>query len=328
MTAPASNSAMAAAIERARQRAPTYHQTLRYVAEEVGATIARDDGVTIENSVKSHDSLADKVRRLNGEAVDELEDLLLDVNDFNRYTLILDERDYATKVEQAQQLLGEQGLVFAYGRNKWEDPIYKGYNATFDDPAHPHPVIAPDKADADSPRHPVEVQFHTSASFAAKEDNHDLYRLGRSGTLDEDEEAAANELQAQRTELVSVPVGATHLEDPVPPGQRRPNIDPGATERVERKLATLRAQTERREADVAAALGSPEAAAETVAGPDARPPDVQEHERRRLTPERSAAGQRDRAGTERAETGHDRHDQPDAEQVLREARRTTGAADE
>ncbi|GAA0469130.1 hypothetical protein ACFQ2B_15050 [Streptomyces stramineus] len=89
------------------------------------------------------------------------------VNDLNRYTLTFQPEHYTEGVRRTYALLHEQGFVIVPGfeRNSWEDPVYKGFHATWQ---RPDGTLT------------FEIQFHTPASYRAKTENHPLYDLYRS----------------------------------------------------------------------------------------------------------------------------------------------------
>ncbi|MBB5121364.1 hypothetical protein AF335_13490 [Streptomyces eurocidicus] len=96
-----------------------------------------------------------------------LEKVVAKVNDLNRYTLTFDPAHYTEGVRQTYALLHARGQVIVVGseRNSWEDPVYKGFHATWQQP---------------DGQVRFEIQFHTPESFRAKSENHLLYDLYRS----------------------------------------------------------------------------------------------------------------------------------------------------
>lgn len=288
-----------AAQARAQQLAAArYDRVLRESARAEGRAVAGDNGSEITHAVKGTESLYRKTENERADGV-TLDEALLRTPDLNRYTVLLDEADYTSGVERFRERLAEHGLIYESGKNTWDDPFYKGYNARFRDQHQPHAGLDPDQVDDASPRHLVEVQFHTPASYAAKSDNHDRYKLSRSGDLSPDEKDAANELQAQRNEQVTAPPGHERLGSRIPARQRRPDIPQTAFDRIRQRLESQRDEPDGQpqdpsrtvpeqrsppeHVDAAAVPGSgpQEPVAQPVTGP------------RRLTPEQSSAGQRE-----------------------------------
>lgn len=215
-----------------------YHRTMREAARAAGGRLAGDYGADVEHSIKDVDSLERKVGQSSDKGA-STEDSLLQINDMNRYTILFDEADYTAGTQRAREHLEERGFSFAYGRNTWDDPFYKGYNTGFLDQSRPHAALDPDLADVSAPRHPVEVQFHTRESFDAKSDNHDLYKLVRSGELSRHEVHAAMELQARRNESVASPPDQERLEERMPARERRPDTSPELMAKVRQRQADL-----------------------------------------------------------------------------------------
>lgn len=296
---------VAAAQERAEQRAARYHEVMREVARAAGGRLAGDDGVQIPNSIKDIDSLDQKIRSMSTSGVATTDQALLRVRDMNRYTVLFGEQDYATGVERVRELMAERGFPSDNGKNTWDDPFYQGYHTWFRDQSLPHAGLDPQVAGTSTERHPVEVQIHTPESFAAKSENHDLYKLVRSSELSHRERDAANELQARRNERLTTPPGYERLAERVPSRERPARVSKEALDRVRERLAELRSEP-------AVERGQP-ARAPPEHGPAPAPvpgqrglvgrsgaglPAPPARELRRLTPERSTGGERGDAGDE------------------------------
>lgn len=148
---------------------------------------------------KSEDSLARKIttETLNspGQPLDISGNLM---NDVLRYTMMLDEGSYARGAQDTLDQLRADGFEISRINNAWaRETGYQGLNVT---------VQTPDG-------HKFELQFHTEASFNAKEHlTHALYEELR---LLPDGSPRAMEIQQEMNEIfaqVPVPEGVTDIE--------------------------------------------------------------------------------------------------------------------
>lgn len=265
-----------AAVRRAEQLSLRYDQLVRRAAAAAGGAVHGDRGDHIDHAVKGADRVAEKIRSMTDQGIATTQ-ALLSIGDLNRYTVVFPESDYTSGVQRFQAHLARDGVLLDQGKNTWQDPIYKGYNARFLDTGQPHAALDPAEAADSLPRHLFEVQAHTPASLTAKEDTHDLYKLMRAGTLREEGFDAAAELQARRNDVVAIPPGADTIGTPVPP---RPRPDPPPAAAFAEVESALRQLRESR---------APHAAAPQQLPTQRTPPRPPAHERQRLTPESSPA---------------------------------------
>lgn len=282
-----------AAVRRAEDLVPRYDRLVREAARHAGGTVHGDEGDRIAHSVKGVDRLAEKVaaQAQRGKTVEQA---LLKVHDINRYTVIFPDTHYTDGVRRLQEYLAGHELTLHYGKNSWDDRFYKGYNARFEDKARPHAAVDPADATDTSPRHRMEVQAHTPASLAAKQDTHDLYKLMRTGAVTEEEADATAELMALRSDTVPKPPGVEALGTRQV-SEARPNT-PSPQARAQAKAAPQQPRTAEGSEQPSRGPGVP--APHTPPGPPAE-------DRQRLTPEQSPAGRPDPD----ANTGRD-HDEP------------------
>ncbi|MDN3353021.1 hypothetical protein [Actinomadura sp. DC4] len=210
----------------------------------------------LENSVKGLDSLRRKVASDVSEGADA-SDVIAETRDMNRYTICFPSESYSDGVAAGFDHLKAQGLKpykpEETHKNTWNNPPYKGINTTW--------------TDQDTGQF-VEIQFHTPESFQAKSDNHALYELSRSGSLEADEELAADWLQAQRYEGVEVPQGHDSTVPARPPRELATST-PEALEAVRAKEAELK-QSQANDAtqDEPESHSSGSAEADEVASPE------------------------------------------------------------
>jgi hypothetical protein len=181
----------------------------------------------LEYSVKGLDSLRRKVATEVAEG-ERASDLVASTRDMNRYTICFPAESYSEGVAASFDHLQGQGLE-PYNpakthKNTWNDPSYKGINTSW--------------VDQDTGQF-VEIQFHTPESFQVKSDNHALYELARSGSLDDDQTAAADWMQAERFKDVEVPPGHDATV-PARPTRELNDFPPEALEEVRAKEAELK----------------------------------------------------------------------------------------
>jgi hypothetical protein len=191
----------------------------------------------LKYSVKGLGSLRRKVASDVSDGADAA-GVIADTRDLNRYTICFPAESYSDGVAAGFDRLQELGLE-PYNpekthKNTWNDPSYKGINTSWQD--------------QDTGQF-VEIQFHTPESFQVKSDNHALYELSRSGSLESDEELAADWLQAQRYEDVEIPQGHDSTV-PAKPSRELAAVEPEALEQVRAKEAELK-QSQARESPAA-----------------------------------------------------------------------------
>ena len=116
---------------------------------------------TEKYALKSLDRFQEKLSKLILRNPDKsAEELAHEIHDGVRYTFIFDEDSYHDGVWEVHRELKEQGFDLEFRRNTWTKPDYKGVNSRWHDPVHD--VV-------------FEVQFHTTASWDAKQRTHDSY---------------------------------------------------------------------------------------------------------------------------------------------------------
>ncbi|GAB4582306.1 phage tail tape measure protein [Nocardia sp. IFM 10818] len=186
----------------------------------------------LDKSLKDLDSLRRKVASAAQDGIDP-QRFLKRVEDLNRYTFTFPEDQYSAGTKSAKAELKERGFKQDGESNLWADPAYKGYHSWWKNPE------TGDK---------FEVQFHTPESFQAKSENHPLYRLNRSGALDEFDtpeqpdgsapyKDAVKHLQAERTKQVSVPPGVEEISKRPPKSRTElpDSVDPEALNWVQQR---------------------------------------------------------------------------------------------
>jgi hypothetical protein len=155
--------------------------------------------VGFENRLKGKDRLAEKVTK----AVDEQPDLSYDnafavVKDAIRYTFQYPDERYTTGVWADIGRLMEHGFERVDRRNTWESEVYKGINSRWR---------------VSENGQVFEVQFHTEASYEAKQETHAAYERLRDPATRKDEQEQLVEYQRAINARVPTPPGATDIRD-------------------------------------------------------------------------------------------------------------------
>ena len=120
-------------------------------------------------------------------------DLAAKIHDGIRYTFLFADPSYSDGVRTVESRLGGEGYALVGHKPSWSAEEYKGINSQWCDPDSG--VL-------------FEVQFHTSASWDAKQRTHDSYeKIGNPATAPE-ERARLRAYQRQVSASVPVPPGA------------------------------------------------------------------------------------------------------------------------
>jgi hypothetical protein len=129
---------------------------------------------------------------------------LSSVPDPVRFTFCYDERGYADGVRTDTERLKSQGFEQIKLKNSWTSDQYRGINSQW---SHPESGVR------------FEVQFHTRASFEAKQISHGAYERLRNPQTTRPEIRELETYQRQVCARVSVPCGAPEIEN-YPPERR------------------------------------------------------------------------------------------------------------
>jgi hypothetical protein len=120
------------------------------------------------------------------------------VKDAIRYTFQYTEGHYADGVLADCERLKAAGFEFVDRRNSWGDAAYKGINSRW---------RVPESGQM------FEVQFHTEASFQAKQETHGAYEKLRSPETHKAERDALEDYQHEVSARIPLPRGATNIPD-------------------------------------------------------------------------------------------------------------------
>jgi hypothetical protein len=129
---------------------------------------------------------------------------LSSVPDPVRFTFCYDERGYADGVRTDTERLKSQGFEQIKLKNSWTSDQYRGINSQW---SHPESGVR------------FEVQFHTRASFEAKQLSHGAYERLRNPQTTRPEIRELETYQRRVCARVSVPRGAPEIEN-YPPERR------------------------------------------------------------------------------------------------------------
>jgi hypothetical protein len=153
--------------------------------------------VGIQNSLKGKDRLTEKVDNwMNAEPTLNAEQAFSLVKDAIRYTFEYRDERYAGGVQADCGRLKTEGFELMELRNSWTNDEYKGINSRWRVPENGQLF---------------EVQFHTEASFKAKQETHPAYEKLRNPATSEAEQEDAVDFQRQVTARVPVPPAACEI---------------------------------------------------------------------------------------------------------------------
>ena len=159
-----------------------------------GALVAKTEQFALKDPDRYKEKLAERIAFQPDESVD---DLASRIHDGIRYTFEYDDEHYTEGVYETESHLGQHGFDLIVRRPRWDGDEYKGINSQWRDP--------------DSGL-TFEVQFHTRASWEAKQRTHFSYeRLSDPRTPPEEREALS---RFQRHVAASVPIPPGALDIP------------------------------------------------------------------------------------------------------------------
>ena len=156
---------------------------------------AEDPGrhlVGLEHRLKGRERIEEKVTHDVQKKGISAEQAFADMKDAIRFTFQYAEDKYTTGVQTDAQRLKDAGIEFVDSRNTWSSEQYKGINSWWRE---------------DDSGQLFEIQFHTQASFDAKQETHGAYERLR--TLPEDS-GEVRDLRAYQREV--------NAKIPIPPG--------------------------------------------------------------------------------------------------------------
>ena len=189
----------------AKEQEPLITETMKSLEDDNAYLIGLDYRLKGEDSLtrkiisdadvkekgKKMDQVASEIGKKMAKAASEIGDSV-------RYTLLIDDFEYVSKIESSLDSLVQKGFTIKKFKNFWRSDsatVYQGINVQ---------VVSPENLK-------FELQFHTPQSFSTKEYiTHSLYEIGRndSNALVTDEiRSLVNEIQIIDQKLVEVPDG-------------------------------------------------------------------------------------------------------------------------
>jgi hypothetical protein len=149
--------------------------------------------------LKGRDRLKDKVAAAReGAPGADFDQLTANIHDAVRYTLRYDDADYTEGVKSDVGRLKDRGFELVKLKNFWNDVEYKGINSQWSDR---------------QTGQTFEVQFHTPASFEAKQITHKAYERLRDPQTTEDESRDMHFYQHGVSSKIPIPIGAPDIPE-------------------------------------------------------------------------------------------------------------------
>jgi hypothetical protein len=152
--------------------------------------------VGLDHCLKGKDRIEEKVSRVINERGHSAQEAFGMVKDAIRYTFEYEDGRYADGVRADCQRLMDAGFEPVELKNSWDEKHYKGVNSRW--------------RTADEGQL-FEVQFHTAASFEAKQATHPAYEKLRVGVPTKAEQRKLEQLQEDVTARVPIPRGALDM---------------------------------------------------------------------------------------------------------------------
>jgi hypothetical protein len=152
--------------------------------------------VGLENRLKGKDRLSEKIVKAMSERSRTPAQAFAETKDAIRYTLQYPDEKYVAGVAADVERLKAAGFELADPRNWWEHAEYKGINSWW---------RVPEKDQL------FEVQFHTHASYDAKQETHEAYARIRSLPPDHQDVYDLHAYQREVTAKIPIPPGAPDI---------------------------------------------------------------------------------------------------------------------
>jgi hypothetical protein len=152
----------------------------------------------LDHRLKGQDRLKDKIAAEISEKGRTAAEALMMAKDAIRYTFVYSDDHYIDGVAADVGRLEAQGFRQAERRNTWVDEQYKGINGRW---------RAPDSGQV------FEVQFHTEASYEAKQLTHCAYERTRDPVTTRAELRELRRLQGDVCRQILMPPGASEIPD-------------------------------------------------------------------------------------------------------------------
>jgi hypothetical protein len=152
-----------------------------------------------ENRLKGKDRLAEKVENwMTAQPGLQADEAFLLAKDAIRYTYVYPEAKYAAGVYADCDRLQAEGFEPVDRQNSWTDDQYRGVNGRWREPGSGHLF---------------EVQFHTQASYDAKQVTHAAYERIRDPSTPPGEVSQLRAYQREVCATIPIPPGAAEIPD-------------------------------------------------------------------------------------------------------------------
>ena len=162
---------------------------------EHGELVPETEKYALKSLDRFQEKLAKQIERNPDKSPEELAH---EIHDGVRYTFTFDEGNYYDGAWEVHSRLKEQGYDLEFRRNTWTKPDYKGINSRWRDPTHD--VV-------------FEVQFHTMASWDAKQRTHDDYDKISDVRVPHAERMRLEDAQKEVSATVPLPPRCTEIPD-------------------------------------------------------------------------------------------------------------------
>jgi hypothetical protein len=149
-----------------------------------------------DHRLKGPDRLKDKIAADIDEKGRTVSEAITMIKDIVRYTFVYRDDHYAAGVDADIARMEAGGFRQAERRNTWEDEQYKGINSRWREP---------------NSGQLFEVQFHTEASYEAKQFTHCAYERSRDPITGRGELRELRHLQGDVFRQVPIPQGAAEI---------------------------------------------------------------------------------------------------------------------
>src|SRR5262249_18550569 len=160
---------------------------------EHGELVADTEKFALKRADRFKLKLAERINLQPGESADALASR---VHDGIRYTFEYDEQDYTIGTEETEAALSRSGYELITRKPRWDSPDYKGVNSQWHDPESG--LL-------------FEVQFHTHASWDAKQRTHLAYAQLADPRTGPEERERLDAYQKEVAASVPIPPGALEI---------------------------------------------------------------------------------------------------------------------
>jgi len=187
------------AIDRAYERVREIEQnTITPAMRRIEAEDPDRHLAGLDHRLKGRDRLDEKVTAAMTERVRTADQALATIKDAIRYTFCYPDGQYTDGVYADCRRLESTGFERVERRNSWAHEEYKGINSRWRDPESGQLF---------------EVQFHTQASFEAKQETHWAYEKLRDPATSKAEQEAMSAYQRKVCVRIPIPPRATDIPD-------------------------------------------------------------------------------------------------------------------